>query len=53
LIGSVEIIPPPSEGLSPPFLSLFMLTFDVGGDGGGSGDIFRMMDIIIQEKAGP
>ena len=38
----MEVISPPSEGLSPPFLSLFVLIFDAGGDGGGIGDNFRM-----------
>jgi hypothetical protein len=27
--------------------------FDAGGDGGGIGDILRMIDILIQEKEGP
>ncbi len=34
-----EVLSPPYEGLSPSFLSLFVLTFDVGGHGGGGGDI--------------
>jgi hypothetical protein len=35
----VDIIFPPSEGASLPFLSLFVLIFDASGD---SGDIFRL-----------
>jgi hypothetical protein len=28
----VEAISPPAEGVSPPFLSLFVLKFEAGGD---------------------
>ncbi|HYY67522.1 MAG TPA: hypothetical protein VE572_04170 [Nitrososphaeraceae archaeon] len=36
-----EVISTPSDGVSPPFLSLFVLLFDSGGDSGGIGDILR------------
>ena len=42
-----KVLSPASEGLSPSFLSLFVLTFDVGGHGGGGGDILRLI-IVIQ-----
>ena len=37
-----KVLSPASEGLSPSFLSLFVLTFDVGGHGGGGGDIIQL-----------
>jgi hypothetical protein len=42
-----EVLSSPCEGLSPPFLSLFVLTFDVGVHGVGSGDIFRLYLVRI------
>jgi hypothetical protein len=36
----VKVLSPLSEGISPPFLSLFVLMFHPSGNGGGSGDIF-------------
>ena len=37
-----EVLSPLSEGLSLPFLSLFVPTFDIGGDGGGDRNIIRL-----------
>jgi hypothetical protein len=37
-----KVLSPAYEGLSPSFLSLFVLTFDVGGHGGGDGDIIQL-----------
>ena len=37
-----KVLSPASEVLSPSFLSLFLLTFDVGGHGGGGGDIIQL-----------
>ena len=37
-----EVLSPASEGLSPSFSPLFGVTFDVGGHGGGGGDIIQL-----------
>jgi hypothetical protein len=37
-----EVLSPASEGLSLSFLSLLVVTFDVGGHGGGGGDIIQL-----------
>ena len=37
-----EVLSPLSKGLSPSFLSLFVLTVDVGGHGGGGGNIIQL-----------
>jgi len=44
----VELISPRSEGVSPPFPSLFELIFDAGGRSGDIGDILRLIVIQIE-----
>ena len=47
-LSIVELISPLSEGVSPPFPSLFELIFDAGGGGGDIGDILRLIVIQIE-----
>jgi hypothetical protein len=44
----VELISPLSEGVSPPFPSLFELIFDTGGGSGDMGDILRLNVIQVE-----
>jgi hypothetical protein len=37
-----KVLSPASKGLSPSFLLLFVLTFDVGGHGGYGGDLIQL-----------
>jgi hypothetical protein len=44
----VELISPLSEGVSPPFPSLFELIFDAGVGSGDIGDILRLIVIQVE-----
>lgn len=44
----MELISPLSEGVSPPFPSLFELIFDAGGGSGDIGDILRLIAIQVE-----
>lgn len=44
----MELISPLSEGVSPPFPSLFELIFDAGGGSGDIGDILRLIVIQVE-----
>ena len=44
----VELVSPLSEGVSPPFPSLFELIFDAGGGSGDIGDILRLIVIEVE-----
>lgn len=44
----MELISPLSEGVSPPFPSLFELIFDAGGGNGDIGEILRLIAIQVE-----
>lgn len=44
----MELISPLSEGVSPPFPSLFELIFDAGGGSGDIGEILRLIVIQVE-----